>query len=120
MLSHILIFIGATCAVLVSSAPVTDNVSLEKRATFNGDGTYFYPGLGSCGHHNTDSDMIVALSYAQMKNGRNPNHNKNCGRHITVKGPKGSVRVKVVDTCPDPYCSSGSIGKLDYYDIIQL
>ncbi|KAI8890571.1 hypothetical protein K501DRAFT_266017 [Backusella circina FSU 941] len=109
MLSRIIISIAAAYVVLVSAAPMNEAISLEKRASFKGDGTYFYPGLGSCGHYNTDSDMIVALSYVEMKNGQNPNKNKNCGRHIIVKGPKGTVRVKVVDTCPDPYCTSGSI-----------
>ncbi|KAI9262087.1 RlpA-like double-psi beta-barrel-protein domain-containing protein-containing protein, partial [Sporodiniella umbellata] len=65
------------------------------------------PGLGSCGWDNSSSDMIVALNHEQMGNGENSNKNPKCGKYINVKGPNGSVRVKVVDTCPG--CSSGDL-----------
>lgn len=42
-----------------------------------------------------------------MKNGANPNHNPTCGKYVNVHGPKGSVRVKIVDTCPP--CASGDL-----------
>lgn len=42
-----------------------------------------------------------------MNNGENPNKNPLCGKYITAKGPKGTVRVKIVDTCPP--CKSGDL-----------
>lgn len=62
-----------------------------------------------------------------MQNGANPNNNPTCGKYINVKGkffdqlnvkrmfihsfpqigPKGSVRVKIVDTCPP--CVKGDV-----------
>ncbi|KAG1084906.1 hypothetical protein G6F42_021601 [Rhizopus arrhizus] len=51
--------------------------------------------------------MIVALNHGQMANGANSNKNPNCGRRITATGPKGSVTVKVVDTCPG--CANGDL-----------
>lgn len=91
-------------------APVTKAAaqsSSSSSGSYSGDGTYYQPGLGSCGWTNSDSDMIVAVNHIQMANGANSNHNPNCGRTIKVKGPKGSVTVKVVDTCPG--CGSGAL-----------
>lgn len=42
-----------------------------------------------------------------MKNGANPNNNPLCGKYINVHGPNGSVRVKIVDTCPP--CAFGDV-----------
>ncbi len=39
--------------------------------------------------------------------GGNPNHNPNCGRQALVHGPKGQVRVTIVDMCPA--CGWGSL-----------
>ncbi|KAI8337873.1 RlpA-like double-psi beta-barrel-protein domain-containing protein-containing protein [Chlamydoabsidia padenii] len=75
--------------------------------TFKGDGTYYNAGMGSCGKTNTDHDMIAALNAPQMGVVPNPNKNPNCGRYAKVKGPKGTVRVKIVDTCPP--CLKGSL-----------
>ncbi|CAO3615781.1 unnamed protein product [Mucor hiemalis] len=73
----------------------------------SGDATYYGTGLGSCGEVSKDSDMIVALNHGQMANGANPNHNQLCGKTITAHGPKGSVTVKIVDTCPG--CAVGDL-----------
>lgn len=73
----------------------------------SGDATYYGTGLGSCGEVSKDSDMIVALNHGQMANGANPNHNQLCGKTITAHGPKGSVTVKIVDTCPG--CANGDL-----------
>ncbi|KAI8368722.1 RlpA-like double-psi beta-barrel-protein domain-containing protein-containing protein [Blakeslea trispora] len=84
--------------------------AFSKAATsgsFTGDGTYYAPGLGSCGWTNSENDMIAALNHGQMANGANSNNNPNCGRSVSIKGPKGSVNVKIVDTCPG--CASGDI-----------
>ncbi|KAI8084067.1 RlpA-like double-psi beta-barrel-protein domain-containing protein-containing protein [Gilbertella persicaria] len=122
------------CACIVSAAPITTTTTsttsttilLEtptavpsgtvksfKKSTssssgsYSGDATYYTPGLGSCGGENSDSDMIAALNHVQMSNGANSNNNPNCGRSISIKGPNGSVTVKIVDTCPG--CASGDI-----------
>ncbi|KAI8381540.1 RlpA-like double-psi beta-barrel-protein domain-containing protein-containing protein [Radiomyces spectabilis] len=74
---------------------------------FTGDGTYYFPGLGSCGQNNKSKDMIAALNAPQMGYSANPNANPMCGRYAKVTGPKGTVRVKIVDTCPP--CVKGSL-----------
>ncbi|KAH8553931.1 RlpA-like double-psi beta-barrel-protein domain-containing protein-containing protein, partial [Umbelopsis sp. PMI_123] len=77
------------------------------KSTFSGDGTYFTPGLGSCGETNTEQDLIAALNAPQMGSSPNPNSNPNCGKYAKVTGPNGTVRVKIVDTCPP--CAYGSL-----------
>ncbi|KAI9310830.1 RlpA-like double-psi beta-barrel-protein domain-containing protein-containing protein, partial [Dichotomocladium elegans] len=74
---------------------------------YSGDGTWYNPGLGSCGITNTESDYIAAMNYQQMENGANPNNNPNCGRKVQIKGPDGVVTVTITDTCPT--CAHGSI-----------
>ncbi|KAI8640655.1 RlpA-like double-psi beta-barrel-protein domain-containing protein-containing protein [Parasitella parasitica] len=74
---------------------------------YSGDATYYNTGLGSCGWTSKESELIVALNIGQMDNGANSNNNPNCGRSITATGPKGSVTVKVVDTCPG--CANGDL-----------
>ncbi|GAN02161.1 riboflavin aldehydeforming enzyme [Mucor ambiguus] len=81
--------------------------SSSSSGDYSGDATYYNTGLGSCGWESAESEMIVALNHGQMENGANSNKNPNCGRHITATGPKGSVTVKVVDTCPG--CANGDL-----------
>lgn len=72
---------------------------IEKRGKkYKGQGTYYTPGLGSCGIESTAKDMIAALNAPQMGSSGNPNSNKNCGKKVKVKGPKGSVTVKIVSS----------------------
>ena len=81
---------------------------MEKRS-FSGDGTYYNPSAGtnSCGTQAHDSDIMAAMNVAQMTNGANPNANPNCGKKVSVTGPKGSVTVTILDTCPG--CSHGDL-----------
>ncbi|KAI8338744.1 RlpA-like double-psi beta-barrel-protein domain-containing protein-containing protein, partial [Chlamydoabsidia padenii] len=74
---------------------------------FSGDGTYYDVGLGSCGISNNNNQLVAALNAPQMNNGPNPNLNMLCNKSIRVTGPKGSVTVKIVDTCPS--CHYGSV-----------
>ncbi len=100
----------AFLAYLISAAPIKNEAGssqLVTRSSYSGDGTFYAPGLGSCGWTNDSSDMIAALNHIQMANGDNSNKNPNCGKSIKVKGPKGSVTVKIVDTCPG--CASGDV-----------
>ncbi|KAI9316449.1 RlpA-like double-psi beta-barrel-protein domain-containing protein-containing protein, partial [Dichotomocladium elegans] len=64
-------------------------------------------GVGSCGKDNSDSELVAALNAPQMGSSGNPNNNSNCGRKARVKGPKGSVTVTIVDTCPP--CKKGDL-----------
>lgn len=68
----------------------------------SGKGTYYTPGLGSCGETNTDSDKIVAVShelYDSMKTSGNSNDNPVCGKKIKASYKGKSVEVTVVDRC---------------------
>ncbi|CAO3582182.1 unnamed protein product [Absidia cylindrospora] len=85
---------------------ITMALPLEKRQ-YSGDGTWYDVSLGSCGTTNDNNEMVAALNAPQMKNGPNPNNNNICNRRIRVTGPKGSVTVKIVDTCPS--CKYGSV-----------
>lgn len=51
--------------------------------------------------------FVLFQNAPQMGSYPNPNNNPNCGRYAKVTGPKGTVRVKIVDTCPP--CLSGSL-----------
>ncbi|KAI8577335.1 hypothetical protein K450DRAFT_252669 [Umbelopsis ramanniana AG] len=98
------IFSILAIAATVLAAPA----AVEKRS-FSGDATYYNPSAGtnSCGTQASDSDIMAAMNVAQMQNGANPNANPNCGRKVAIKGPKGSVTVTILDTCPG--CASGDI-----------
>ncbi|QRV92491.1 rare lipoprotein A-like double-psi beta-barrel protein [Ceratobasidium sp. AG-Ba] len=67
-----------------------DARGLERRTS--GRATYYDPGLGACGKTNKGSELVVALSSNKFKG--------SCGKYITVKYGKNSVRCKVVDLCP--------------------
>ncbi|KAI7871271.1 RlpA-like double-psi beta-barrel-protein domain-containing protein-containing protein [Spinellus fusiger] len=99
-LQFICLFVAASFVQLSVAAP------LSKRG-FSGDGTFYTVGLGSCGTDDSDSELVAALNAPQMSNGANPNSNPNCGRRAVVTGPKGTVTVKVVDTCPP--CKAGDL-----------
>jgi expansin (peptidoglycan-binding protein) len=98
------IFSLLAVAATVLAAPA----AVEKRS-FSGDATYYNPSAGtnSCGTQASDSDIMAAMNVDQMQNGANPNANPNCGRKVSIKGPKGSVTVTILDTCPG--CASGDI-----------
>ncbi|KAJ1956878.1 hypothetical protein IWQ62_005206 [Dispira parvispora] len=77
--------------------------------TFQGDGTYYSPsvGTGSCGWLNSDDEHVAALNADQFGNPANPNSSPFCGKKIKVSGPKGEVEAKIVDKCP--VCKHGDI-----------
>ncbi|RCH79359.1 hypothetical protein CU098_005752 [Rhizopus stolonifer] len=86
----------------------TSKASSSSSSTqYSGEGTYYTPSLGSCGTQSSSTDLVAALNAVQMNNPANPNLNPTCGKYVNVKGPKGSVRVKIVDTCPP--CASGDL-----------
>ena len=61
-----------------------------------GDGTfYFGSGVGNCSIAFTDADAIAAINAAQWAG------SAHCGECLLVTGPLGTIRVKVVDQCPE-------------------
>ncbi|KAJ2799205.1 hypothetical protein H4S07_005501, partial [Coemansia furcata] len=87
-----------------ASQPTSGNTS---GGSFTGDGTFFSPGLGSCGITNTDSDLIAAIPAPQYGTNANPNNAEVCGKCALVTGPKGQVRVTITDRCP--VCKTGDL-----------
>jgi hypothetical protein len=88
----------------------TQNLPLPSNtAIFEGDLTFYDPGLGACGVQSTSQDLIVSVShmlYDAASTGSNPNANPLCGKMIRifrnfVEEQKGntSVDVTVVDRC---------------------
>ncbi|KAI5457436.1 RlpA-like double-psi beta-barrel-protein domain-containing protein-containing protein [Mariannaea sp. PMI_226] len=74
---------------LALAAPTSNTI--QARAT--GSMTWYQPGLGSCGETNTETDLICAMS-ASLYDSIKP-----CGKSIKIKGPAGTVTVKVMDRC---------------------
>jgi expansin (peptidoglycan-binding protein) len=78
---------GVACAATASSG----------RATF-----YELERLGNCSFHDVRvSDLYVALGPAEYRKAAA------CGSFLDVSGPKGTVRVKVADQCPE--CERGHL-----------
>ncbi|KAJ2794300.1 hypothetical protein H4R21_005553 [Coemansia helicoidea] len=74
---------------------------------YGGEGTYFAPGMGSCGKVNTGGDLIAAINAPQYGVYANPNLAAVCGRCALVTGPLGSVKVTITDRCP--VCKHGDL-----------
>ncbi|KAG1447782.1 hypothetical protein G6F56_009150 [Rhizopus delemar] len=109
-IQSILFVVFALFATIISAAPIkaeAGSSQLVSRSSYSGDGTFYAPGLGSCGWDNSSTDMIAAMNHGQMANGANSNNNAKCGKYINIKGPSGSVKVKIVDTCPG--CATGDV-----------
>ncbi len=81
---------GSACA-----APPTTSAKKGKATYFSLEG-----GLGNCSFPEPPQ-LFVALSPAEYS-GAAP-----CGSYLDVTGPKGKVRVKVIDSCPP--CTPGHI-----------
>ncbi|KAJ2743605.1 hypothetical protein GGI20_003611 [Coemansia sp. BCRC 34301] len=102
---------AALASTPAQAAPATSQ-ALQPTAgnsgdTFTGDGTYFSPGLGSCGRTNSDTDLIAAIPAPQYGTNANPNNAEVCGKCALVKGPKGQVKVTITDRCP--VCKAGDL-----------
>lgn len=93
--------ISIVITALVSLIMTVSSAPIEARGAMSGDGTFYTVGLGSCGSTNSDSQMVAALSGSLMGS------KSYCGKSVTIKGPSGSVTVKVVDTCPG--CAKGDV-----------
>lgn len=71
--------------------------------THTGEGTYYdADGSGNCSFDATPADVLVgamnAIDYASSAS---------CGTCIALKGPKGAIRVRIVDQCPE--CKKGDV-----------
>ena len=71
---------------------------------YQGDLTYYDPGLGACGVTSANGDKIVAVSHIifdAVQTGSNPNANPLCGKKVRVKrlGGDTTVDLTVVDRC---------------------
>ncbi|KAI1779171.1 RlpA-like double-psi beta-barrel-protein domain-containing protein-containing protein [Hypoxylon cercidicola] len=91
----------------LASALLALAVSAGGAVAYSGDMTYFTPGLGACGKHNSETDHVVALAAAQYGGDANPNKAKVCGRKISIRYGGKTASATVVDKCPS--CASGSI-----------
>jgi expansin len=63
---------------------------------------YDATGAGHCGYDASPDDMDVAAMNAPQFN-----HSAVCGSCAEVEGPQGTVRVRIVDSCPE--CASGHL-----------
>src|SRR3954466_5641099 len=83
---------GAACA-----APPSTSAKSGKATFYDlGDGT------GNCSFPSSPADdLFVALGPSQYSDGAA------CGTYLDVTGPKGKVRVKVTDSCPE--CDTGHL-----------
>jgi expansin len=67
----------------------------------SGEATYYAAdGTGACGFKATTNLDVAAMNKAQYSKA-------NCGKCVSVTGPKGVVVVRIVDLCPG--CSSGDL-----------
>jgi expansin (peptidoglycan-binding protein) len=83
----------------VDAAPAAD---AAPTVDYSGDATYYAAdGTGACGFKATPNDLLVAAMNKSQ-------YNKSwCGQCVLVTGPKGTVKVRIVDLCPG--CSHGSL-----------
>jgi expansin (peptidoglycan-binding protein) len=98
---------SACAAVLAYSAPGAQAAQAAPAAAAGGTVTgiathYVLQGLPNCSYPNPPADQLfVALSPAEYASAGG------CGGYLEVTGPNGSVRVKVIDQCPE--CATGHI-----------
>lgn len=84
-------------ATIDTRAPAADAAA----ASYSGQMTYFYPGLGACGETNSNTDAVAAVSSAVYASGGG------CNKVATIHYNGKSTTARVVDLCPS--CATGSI-----------
>ncbi|EPB89060.1 hypothetical protein HMPREF1544_04183 [Mucor circinelloides 1006PhL] len=102
ILSSTTIFTLVASALFMSSQAAP---TLQIRSSMSGDATFYSVGSGSCGGSNSDNELVAAISSELMGSGSKKS--SYCGKSITVKGKHGSVKLKIVDTCPG--CKKGDV-----------
>jgi expansin (peptidoglycan-binding protein) len=78
------------------AGPAAAGLRASGKATF-----YAADGGGNCSFDKVSAPLVVALGPGEYRAGAS------CGSYLDVSGPKGSVRVKVTDQCPE--CAAGHI-----------
>lgn len=87
---------GATGGGSDASADAAPTVNYSGEATY-----YAADGTGACGFKASPSDLNVAAMNKSQ-------YNKSwCGKCVLVTGPKGTVKVRIVDLCPG--CANGDL-----------
>jgi len=82
--------------VLTVPVPIPEEIEeLEKRNTHSGRGTWYYPGLGSCGGTNNNNQLVVAVSEQFPGAG-----GADCWKHVQINAGGKSVTAQIVDSCP--------------------
>lgn len=67
----------------------------------SGEATYYdADGTGACGFSASNDFMVAAINDEQYSK-------ENCGRCVSVTGPRGTVTVRIVDKCPG--CDEGDL-----------
>ncbi|RIA85292.1 expansin module family protein [Glomus cerebriforme] len=115
LIIFILILIALLIIIIVAAVGGfnNDNSQDTGKAGINmngkGDGTFYDPsvGIGSCGWKNDESEFVGALNAPQYGKFSDPADSPICGKCIKITGPKGTVKVKLVDKCPE--CKRGDI-----------
>ncbi|WP_327011374.1 expansin EXLX1 family cellulose-binding protein [Dactylosporangium sp. NBC_01737] len=90
---------GTATVALVAQA---SGAACAAAAASSGQATYYAAdGGGNCSFDKVSNPLVVALGNAEYAAGAA------CGGYLDVKGPKGTVRVKVTDRCPE--CAAGHL-----------
>src|SRR6185369_17318480 len=80
----------------------TSGAACAAAAAAHGQATFYAAdGGGNCSFDKVSEPLVVALGNAEYKAGAA------CGGYLDVQGPKGTVRVKVTDRCPE--CAAGHL-----------
>jgi len=80
--------------ILAVPVPASNAIDgMEKRGTNTGKGTWYYPGLGSCGGTNNQGQSVVAVSHDIASDGAH------CGKNVRITYNGKSTSAQVVDTC---------------------
>jgi hypothetical protein len=78
-----------------------DSGSISQEPEQSGEATYYNAeGLGACGIPTPPDYLVAAINDEQYSKA-------NCGRCVSVTGPKGTVTVRIIDKCPG--CDSGDL-----------
>ncbi|KAH8998968.1 expansin family protein [Lactarius hatsudake] len=96
--------LAAPHAVVRAEVAARDAAADFLAGTQVGQGTWYNPGLGSCGITNSDTDYIAAVSHVLYDSypgysGVNPNSNPVCGRKIAATYQGKSVTITATDRC---------------------
>jgi expansin len=94
---------GSDAGTPATTDPVVTTTPIVLSAVRNGEATFYgATGAGNCSFDASPQDLMVAamnhVDYAGSAA---------CGEFVALTGPKGSVTVRIVDSCPE--CPAGNI-----------